>query len=60
MACSTADAFHSLSLSDHAGKLRETPPDKKQKMATNLLRDGFYQQNLQDQYHFGLPRSWVL
>ena len=45
MACSTAEAFDIICRLDHDGKLDEAPQNKKQKLATGLLRDKLYEQD---------------
>ena len=45
MACSTANAFDIVCRLDRDGKLDEAPQNKKQKVATGLLRDKLYEQD---------------
>ena len=45
MARSTADAFTIVCCMDRSGKLDDSPQDKKQKAATALLRDKWYEQD---------------
>ena len=45
MARSTADAFNFVRCLDRNGKLDEVPQDKKQKVATSLLRDELHRQD---------------
>ena len=45
MACSTANAFDNVCRLDCDGKLDEAPQNKKQKVATGLLRDKLYEQD---------------
>ena len=45
MACSTANAFDIVCRLDRDGKLDEAPHNKKQKVATGLLRDKLYEQD---------------
>ena len=45
MACSTADTFNTVCRLDHDGKFDEAPQNKKQKVATGLLRDRLYEQD---------------
>ena len=39
MACNTMEAFERVRQVDRAGKVAESPDDKKQETATTLLRD---------------------
>ena len=45
MACRTANAFDIVCCLDRDGKLDEAPQNKKQKVATGLLRDKLYEQD---------------
>ena len=45
MACSTANAFDIVCRLDRDGKLDEAPQNKKQKVATGLLRDNLHEQD---------------
>ena len=45
MACSTANAFDIVCLLDRDGKLDDAPKNKKQQVATGLLRDKLYEQD---------------
>ena len=45
MACSTANAFDIVCRLDRDGKLDEVPQNKKQKVATGLLRDKIHEQD---------------
>ena len=45
MACSTANAFDIVCRLDRDGKLDEAPQNKKQTVATGLLRDKLYEQD---------------
>ena len=45
MSCSTTNAFDIICSLDRGGKLDEAPQDKKQKLATGLLRDKLYEQD---------------
>ena len=45
MACGTANAFDIFCSLDREGKLDEAPQNKKQKVATGLLRDKLYEQD---------------
>ena len=44
MAHSTAEAFNIVCCLDHSGKLDDSPQDRKQKVATALLRDTLHEQ----------------
>ena len=46
MACSTANAFDIVCRLDRDGELEEAPQNKKQKLATALLRDKLHEQDL--------------
>ena len=45
MACSTANAFDIVCSLERDGKLDESPQNKKQKVATGLLRNKLYEQD---------------
>ena len=45
MACSTANAFDIVCRLDRDGELEEAPQNKKQKLATGLLRDKLHEQD---------------
>ena len=47
MACSTANVFDIVCRLDSEGKLDEAPQNKKQKVATGLLRDNLYEQDFE-------------
>ena len=49
MAYCTMEASEYTSHSDHAGRIADSPSDKKQKAATTLLRDAIHKQD------FSLP-----
>ena len=58
MSRNTLDAFNIVCHLDHDGKLDEVSQDKKQKVATGLIRDEQHTQDLLDQSPYGRPKCW--